>query len=144
MDTKVYINDINKILSKCFENSHNTEIKSNKTNTNKTPFAMKQFKTMYGQFLYRKEMNKKYQDTTKKTKSKLINSLDEVEDENYTKWINLEKKEKLNLINIYLEKNKLLNTEFSDKIYSLLENNLLVKENILFDYRKHLILRLRV
>ena len=143
MNTKVYKNDIDEILTKCFDKNLiiKEEIKNNNTNV---PFAMKQFKTMYGQFLYRKEINKRYQDESKKVKTILINSFDEIKDENYENWISLDKKKQLELINNYFIKKQLVDTKFATKFLKLFESGNITQKNILYNYKKNKILKLRL
>ena len=105
---------------------------------------MKQFKTMYGQFLYRKEINKRYQDESKKVKTILINSFDEIKDENYENWISLDKKKQLELINNYFIKKQLVDTKFATKFLKLFESGNITQKNILYNYKKNKILKLRL
>ena len=64
MNTKVYTDNIEQILQKCW-NQNNSANKVNfkntttTTTTNTTPFAMKSFQTMYNQFLYKQSLRKK-------------------------------------------------------------------------------------
>ena len=64
MNTKVYTDNIEQILQKCWNennsvNKVNFKTKNTNTNTNTTPFAMKSFQTMYNQFLYKQSLRKK-------------------------------------------------------------------------------------
>ena len=137
MNKNVYINDINNILEKC---NSNLEYENNNKNKNndKIPFALKKFKSMYGQFLYRKEVNKKYTEV-KKIETKLINSFDDIIDENYEKWSNLNDKLKLNCLNEYITKNKIKDSDILIKKL----NDGFKKGEIIYDYKKKQILKIK-
>lgn len=140
MNTKVYINDIDSILQKCRLNVQ--QIQQQTKQMQKTPFAMKQFKTMYNQFLYRKDMNKKYVDETKKIKTVTVTNFDDVYNENYEKWISLKQKEQINLINHYYEtKQNLTNLE---KTIKLLKENKLTSNKIIYDFRNKRIINIKL
>ena len=140
MNTKVYVNDIDNLLQKCRPTVQ--ENQQQHKQIQKTPFAMKQFKTMYNQFLYRKDMNKKYVDETKKIKTVTVTNFDDIYNENYEKWISLKQKEQINLINHYYEtKQNLTNLE---KTIKLLKANKLTSNKIIYDFRNQRIINIKL
>ena len=84
MNETIFIDDINSILQKCNSKVLDNNITDNNVSTinNNTPYALKSFQSMYGKFLYLKELNNKREEKKNVIPKKLIESFDDLIEKN--------------------------------------------------------------
>lgn len=149
MSTNIYDLDLQVIFKTLQEITILEEPKETKQQTRKSQpsdYELKKFKSMWGQYNFRKNMNKQY---IVQDESKIADNYDDLQellcevDNNFNEWLKLDISEKQTKLIKFMETN--IKENKHEKYIEMLNNGEFNKPNkVLYDYRKKTIVKLFV